>query len=50
MNSNYKDIIEVMDDYFEGNIDRMTAIEILQNEFGLPSLDAEKRVDSWEED
>lgn len=43
----YKNIEAVFDDFDLGELTRMDAIEILQEQFNMSSLDAEALVESW---
>jgi hypothetical protein len=44
----YQTVEQVFDDFKNDQIDRMTAIEVLQEMFNMSSLEAEARVESWE--
>lgn len=43
----YNSIDEIEEECKKGKIDRLQAIEALQEEFNYTSLDAESTVDSW---
>jgi len=44
----YKTIEEVFEDYKSESLDRMQAIEVLQDQFGFSTYEAEARVESWD--
>lgn len=45
---NYETIEQVFESYMREELNRMDAIEVLQDQFNMSSRDAEARVESWD--
>lgn len=48
MTKQYTSVEQVFDDFMKEEITYLEAVEILINQFDFESIDAENRVESWE--
>lgn len=45
---NYKNVEVVKNEFVKGEIERIDAIDVLEKEFNMRSLDAEEIIEKWE--